>query len=153
MSKHSKFATRSSQVVETALNVGSLTPTFAGPAAQAAMLLFCVGTGGFEEDKLLSEMYLGKRFQSRKNSFNKQALMAIDAYQLAMQTHNVPLASCSASLIKRLGGEDLWTSVCQNAPLSGTGGNGSGAATAAPKAGASASALPTQISDSTQIHQ
>jgi len=150
-SKHSKFALRSSQVVETACNVASLTPSFVGPGAQAALLVFSVGTGGFEEDKLLAEMYLGKRFESRKTSFNHQALMAIDAYQLAMQTHNIPLASCSASLLKRLGGDDLWTAVCQNKPLSANGGNGSGAVTPAPKAGTSTSALPNQISESTQV--
>ncbi|HEY9790440.1 MAG TPA: hypothetical protein V6D22_08575 [Candidatus Obscuribacterales bacterium] len=115
--KHSKFALRTSQVVETACNVASLTPTLIGPAAQGALLVFSLGTGGFEEDKLLSEMYLGKRYQSRQGSIKNQALMALDAYQLAMHTHNAALGSCSASLVRRLGGEDLWRSVCLNTPL------------------------------------
>jgi hypothetical protein len=116
-SKHSKVAVGTSQVVSTVCNVASLTPTLIGPAAQGALLIFSLGTGGFEEDKLLSEMYLGKRYQSRQGSIKNQALMALDAYQLAMETHNAALGSCSASLVRRLGGENLWRAVCLNTPM------------------------------------
>jgi hypothetical protein len=111
--KHSKAAVRTSQVVSTTLNAASLTPTLIGPAAQGAMLLFSLGTGGFEEDKLITEMYLGKRYQSRQNSFHNQALMALDAYELGVQSRNIPLTSCSALLLRRLGGEDLFVAVTQ----------------------------------------
>jgi len=66
------------------------------------MLVFSLATGGFEEDKLIGEMYLGKRFQSRNDSFKSQAEMAVDSYQLAAQTHNILLAKCSEALVKRL---------------------------------------------------
>ena len=106
-SKHGKVATVSSQFVESTLSLVSLTPSFVGPAAQAALLVFFTATGGPEEDKLVSEMYLGKRFQSRRTSLSNQATMALDAYQLALATHNVPLMACSNALIRRLGGESL----------------------------------------------
>ena len=110
-SNHNKVATRGSQAVETTLNAVSLSPTMAGPAAQAALLGFFMLTGGCEEDKLISEMYLGKRIQSRKESITNQANMAIDGHQLGLATNNAPLRSCSESLIRRLGGPDLWAKI------------------------------------------
>lgn len=124
--KHSKASVVTSQVVETSLNVASLTPNFVAPAASALLLVFFLATGGPEEDKLLSEMYLGKRLQSRKTSLNNQAGMAIDAYELAMSTHNVPLLMCSESLVKRLAGNDVCSTICHNGAtgLSTVAGNG-----------------------------
>lgn len=110
-SKHGKVVTRGSQVVETALNAVSLSPTMMGPAAQGALLGFFMLTGGCEEDKLISEMYLGKRMQSRKDSFSHQASMAIEGHQLGLVTNNQPLQKCSESLVRRLGGPDLWSKV------------------------------------------
>lgn len=109
--KHKKVTAVTAQLVETSLNAVTLTPAIIGPAAQAALLVFFMATGGTEEDKLLDEMYLGKRLQSRKQSFAQQAAWAIEGYQIGILAKNQALTACSESLIKRLGGTELWTQV------------------------------------------
>ena len=146
-SNHSKVALRTSQVVETTLNIVDLSPTIIGPAAQAAMLVFSLATGGFEEDKLIGEMYLGKRFQSRNDSFKSQAEMAVDSYQLAAQTHNILLAKCSEALVKRLGGDETWKSVCQKVSLASKGDESSASLRTAPVAESATSTAEAALSD------
>ncbi len=148
--KHNKATVVTSQVVETSLSIASITPNFVAPAASAALLLFFITTGGPEEDKLLSEMYLGKRLESRKNSLNNQAGMAVDANQLAMATHNAALFKCSELLVKRLAGSNVCATVCNDpsmaTPAADAAASAQADAAAAPSAQASASAqLPAVI--------
>ncbi len=98
----SKFARASAHVVETTLGAASLTPTFVGPAAKAALVAFIMATGGPEQCKLLKELYLDKRFESRWKVLNEEAHMALENYQVAALTRNPVLLACSEALLSEM---------------------------------------------------
>ncbi len=98
----SKFAMVSSSVVQTILGAAALTPTFVGPAAKTALVAFVMATGGPEQCKLLKELYLDKRLESRWKVLNEESHMALDNYQLAMLTKNPVLLCYSESLVGQM---------------------------------------------------
>lgn len=98
----SKFARASAHVVETTLGAASLTPTFVGPAAKAALVAFIMATGGPEQCKLLKELYLDKRFESRWKVINEEAHLALENYQVAALTRNPVLLACSEALLGQM---------------------------------------------------
>ncbi len=98
----SKFAMVSSSVVQTLLGAASLTPTFVGPAAKTALVAFVMATGGPEQCKLLKELYLDKRLESRWKVLNEESHMALDNYQLAVLTKNPVLLCYSESLVGQM---------------------------------------------------
>jgi len=100
----SKFAMVSSSVVQTMLGAASMTPTFVGPAAKTALVAFVMATGGPEQCKLLKELYLDKRLESRWKVLNEEAHMAVDNYQLAVLTKNPALLCYSESIIGQMVG-------------------------------------------------
>jgi hypothetical protein len=105
-SHHGKLSRASASVIETSLNAASLTPTLIGPAAQAALLTFFMSTGGTEEDKIIREVYLDKRLQSRADAIYRKANMATNAYQTALLTHNSTLLGMSESVVKNMAGTE-----------------------------------------------
>jgi hypothetical protein len=109
--RKSKFARVSAQIVQSVLAAASLTPTFVGPAAKTALVTFVMATGGPESCKLLKELYLDKRFESRWKVLNEEAHMALENYHIAMLTHNPVLLACSESLIDQMSGGDTVHSV------------------------------------------
>lgn len=109
--QRSKFMMVSSHVVQTTLGVASLTPSFVGPAAKLALLTWVMATGGPESCKLLKELYLDKRFESRWKVINEEAHMALENYQLAILTRNPVLLACSESLIGQISGPENITEV------------------------------------------
>jgi len=102
----SKLAMVSSSVIQSTLAVGSLTPSFIGPAAKLALLTFVMATGGPESCKLMKELYLDKRFESRWKVVNEEAHMALDNYQVALLTRNPVLLACSESLVGQMTGPE-----------------------------------------------
>lgn len=104
MSKTKRVA---GKVVRTTLGAACLTPTLVGPAAQVGLTAFEVATGGPEESKLLKELYLMKRLQSRSKVLSEQAHMALSNYQLAILTKNATLLALSELMINDLAGSEL----------------------------------------------
>ncbi len=102
----SKFARTSAHVVQTTLGAAALTPTFVGPAAKAALVAFVMATGGPEQCKLLKELYLDKRFESRWKALNEETHLALENYHIAILTRNPVLLACSEALIDSMAGED-----------------------------------------------
>lgn len=102
----SKFARASSHVVQTVLGTAALTPSFVGPAAKAALVAFVMATGGPEQCKLLKELYLDKRFESRWKVLNEEAHLALENYHVAILTKNPVLLACSESIIDQMTGTD-----------------------------------------------
>lgn len=100
----SKLAMVSSQVVQVVLGSASLTPSFVGPAAKTALMAYIMATGGPEQSKLLKQLYLDKRLESRWKVLNEEAHMALDNYQLALLTKNPMLLACSESLVGQMVG-------------------------------------------------
>jgi hypothetical protein len=100
----SKFARVSAHVVETALGVAGMAPDFVGAGAKAALSTFIMATGGPEQSKVLKELYLDKRFESRWKVLTEETHLALDNYHVAILTHNSILMACSESLVKEMGG-------------------------------------------------
>jgi hypothetical protein len=103
--RKSKLSMLTSQVLQTGLGVAALTPSFIGPGAKVALLTYVMATGGPESCKLLKELYLDKRFESRCKVIGEEAHMAIDNYQIALMTRNPVLLACSESLLGQMIGE------------------------------------------------
>ncbi|MGH9548133.1 MAG: hypothetical protein ACRD3W_02115, partial [Terriglobales bacterium] len=80
----SKLAMASSHVIQATLGAASLTPTFIGPAAKTALLAYIMATGGPEQVKIMKELYLDKRFESRCKVVNEEAHLALDNYEIAI---------------------------------------------------------------------
>jgi len=106
----STFARASAHVVQTTLGAASLTPSFIGPAAKLALLSFVMATGGPEQCKLLKELYLDKRFESRWKVLNEEAHLALDNYQVAVLTRNPVLLACSESVVEQMAGAQVVSS-------------------------------------------
>lgn len=100
----SKFAMVSSHIVETTLGAASLTPSFVGPAAKVALLAFVMATGGPESCKLMKELYLDKRFESRWKVVDQEAHLVLDNYHVAILTRNPTLLAFSESLVGEMAG-------------------------------------------------
>lgn len=107
----SKFARTSAHVIETTLGVAALTPDLVGPAAKAALVAFVMSTGGPEQCKLLKELYLDKRLESRAKALNEQAHLALDNYQVALLTHNPVLLACAESMVQEITGDSTINAV------------------------------------------
>lgn len=100
----SKFSMVTSQVVQTTLGIASITPSFIGPAAKVALLSFVMATGGPESCKLMKELYLDKRFESRCQVTTEEAHLAVENYHVAMLTRNPVLLAFSESMIADMAG-------------------------------------------------
>lgn len=107
----SKFARASAHIVQTTLGAAALTPSFVGPAAKAALVTFVMATGGPEQCKLLKELYLDKRFESRWKVINEEAHLALENYHIAVLTRNPVLLAASESIIDQMAGEDTVKSI------------------------------------------
>jgi hypothetical protein len=79
-----------------------MSPTFVAPAAQVAWTTFVMVNGGPEEAKLLKEIYLDRRFESRWKMFNQEAGQAVTSYNTAMMTKNATLATVSQLLLDNM---------------------------------------------------
>lgn len=104
--QRSKGAMIASHIVETTLGAASLTPTFIGPAAKAALLAFVMATGGPESCKLMKELYLDKRFESRCKVVAEETHIALENYHVALLTRNPCLLALSESLVGEMTGPE-----------------------------------------------
>ncbi len=104
--QRSKGAMIASHVVETTLGAASLTPTFIGPAAKVALLAFVMATGGPESCKLMKELYLDKRFESRCKVVAEETHIALENYHVALLTRNPCLLALSESLVGEMTGPE-----------------------------------------------
>jgi hypothetical protein len=102
--QHSRLARASAHVVQMTLGAAALTPNFIGPAAKAALVAYVTATGGPEQSKLLKELYLDKRFESRWRVLNEQAHLALENYQVGVLTHNAPLVAASQAVVEQMSG-------------------------------------------------
>lgn len=102
----SKFTMVSASIIETVLGAGALTPTFIGPACKLALLTFIMSTGGPELSKVMKELYLDKRLESRFAVFSEETHLALESYQLGLLTKNPLLLALSESLITEMVGPE-----------------------------------------------
>lgn len=102
----SKLMRTTGKVVETTLGIAAFTPTLVGPAAQLGLMAFILATGGPEEDKLMKELYLDKRLQSRATVLNQKAVMALSNYQTGILTRNPVVMALAESLVADMSGAE-----------------------------------------------
>lgn len=104
--QHTTVTNAAHRLVRVTLNVASLTPNFVGPASQAVLFGYVMLSGGSEQSKIMKELYMGKRLQSRANLLNQEAELAIHQYQLGSATNNLALVACSELMVSHLVGPD-----------------------------------------------
>jgi hypothetical protein len=102
--RHKKGALGAQRVTRTALSAASLTPSIVGPVAQVFLFGEILGTGGTEQDKLLKELYIDKRLESRVGLLTDLSHMAIYYHHVGVSTHNKVLQASSKSLLTSLVG-------------------------------------------------
>ena len=92
------------RVLETAFSaVTWLGPGIGIPAAaECARLLVVACTGGSEEDKMIKELYIDKRLQSRCDAITGEMQMSMTSYQMGVLQTNTVLCHCSRAIINEL---------------------------------------------------
>jgi hypothetical protein len=73
--------------------------------------------GGSEPKKLLRELYLDKRIESRYRTINEESQLAITNYQLAVARHNATLLTCAESVLSQLVGPECIADVLDQSVL------------------------------------
>ncbi|CAN5514348.1 hypothetical protein BH11CYA1_BH11CYA1_02570 [soil metagenome] len=116
-----------SGVVQGALGVAGLAPSFVGPAAQIVKTAFILSTGGSEENKLYKEVFLFKRLEVRSRTINHLATSSIRNYNIGTLTNRPFLAAYSKALMEQMTDQatiakiikgDTGTKLSSNAPTS-----------------------------------
>ncbi len=103
---HSKLALASAKVINTTLAIAMFSPTVVSPAAQICQFVYQMATGGPEDSKLLAELYLDKRLESRFNRLKQESNQAVNAYNNALLTKNPILLGYSESMISSMASEE-----------------------------------------------
>lgn len=103
---HSKLAMASAKVINTTLAIAMFSPTVVSPAAQIFQFVYQMATGGPEDSKLLTELYLDKRLESRFNRLKQESNQAVNAYNSALLTRNPILLGYSESMISSMASEE-----------------------------------------------
>jgi hypothetical protein len=103
----SNFSRASSKLINTGLSLIAFSPTIASPAAQTAQFIFVACTGGPEEKKLLKEVYLDRRFESRFERLSQESIIAVNNYNSAILTHNPILFECTQIVMEGLSSSEM----------------------------------------------
>jgi hypothetical protein len=103
---HSKLALASAKMINTTLAIAMFSPTVVSPAAQIFQFVYQMATGGPEDSKLLAELYLDKRLESRFNRLKQESNQAVNAYNNALLTKNPILLGYSESMISSMSTEE-----------------------------------------------
>ncbi|MDR3614123.1 MAG: hypothetical protein P4L53_11220 [Candidatus Obscuribacterales bacterium] len=72
--------------------------------AEAASTAFVMATGGPEENKILAELYFGKRMEIRRKRIADEVRLAMSNYDKALMTHNGPQLAMSEIVLADLVG-------------------------------------------------
>lgn len=103
----SKAAMAAGKIIEGSLGAACLVPSFVGPGAQVALTAYEMATGGSEENKLLRQIYLGKRRESRVRMLERKAQLALHNYEIGKASHNLVLMAVSESILDEMAGQSV----------------------------------------------
>jgi hypothetical protein len=109
----------SGHVIEATLGMASLVPNVLGPASQGCLMTYEMANGGTEENKLIKELYLEKRLQSRCRLLVEEAHLVIDTCESALMAHNYSLAALCKAVMIDLGDERTVASVLNSDSATG----------------------------------
>jgi hypothetical protein len=116
---HGKVANMAAGAIEanlSALTILSGNP-FASLAAEGANTAFVMTTGGPEENKILKELYFGRRLEIRRKRINDETQLALTNYQKALLTHNAPQLAMSEMVLSELVGPEKIAMVLEHDPV------------------------------------
>ena len=116
---HSKLANFTASVIEadlSAITIFSGNP-LASVAAEGVSTAFVMSTGGPEENKILKELYYGRRLEIRRKRISDEAQMALSNYEKAILTHNPSQLAMSEIVLAELVGPDKIPDVLARDPI------------------------------------
>ncbi len=105
---HGKVFNFTASVVESQLAATSFlagTPLI-GAGAELLNTAFVMSTGGPEENKILKELYFGRRMEIRRKRISDEVQLALANYEKALLTHNGTLLASSEAVLAQLVGPD-----------------------------------------------
>jgi hypothetical protein len=116
---HGKLANFAASVVEA--NLSAVTVLSGSPmislAAEGANTVFVMTTGGPEENKILKELYFGRRLEIRRKRISDETELALTNYEKALLTHNGPQLAISEIVLAELVGPEKIASVLEHDPI------------------------------------
>lgn len=98
-------------VIQTVLGLTSMMPDTVAPVSEVAMMVYDTLRGGTEEEKLMKELYLERRLQSRRQTLTDLAEIVMDSYEDAAKMGNLRLAIFAKSLMTEYGDAETTESV------------------------------------------
>jgi len=116
---HGKLANYAASMVEanlSAMTVLSGNP-FASAAAEGVNTAFVMSTGGPEENKILHELYYGRRLEIRRKRLSDEAQLALSNYEKALLTHNSPQLAMSEIMFAGLVGPEKISLLLDRDPI------------------------------------
>jgi hypothetical protein len=119
---HGKLFNFTASVVES--NLAAMTVLCGSPftalGAESLSTAFVMSTGGPEENKILKELYFGRRIEIRRKKISDEVELALKNYEKALLTHNGPLLAASEALLAELVGPDAIAKVLEHDPVNDT---------------------------------
>jgi hypothetical protein len=86
-------------------------------AAEGASTAFVMATGGPEENKILKELYFGRRLEIRRKRISDETELALMNYEKALLTHNGPQLAMSEVVLAQLVGPERIPTVLERNPI------------------------------------
>jgi hypothetical protein len=86
-------------------------------AAEGLSTAFVMSTGGPEENKILKELYYGRRLEIRRKRISDEAELALVNYEKALLTHNAPQLAMSEVVLAQLVGPERIATVLECQPI------------------------------------
>lgn len=116
---HGKLANFTASMVEA--NLAAVTVLSGSPmislAAEGASTLFVMSTGGPEENKILKELYFGRRLEIRRKRIAEETELALTNYEKGLLTHNGPQLALSEVVLSQLVGPEKIADVLERDPI------------------------------------
>jgi hypothetical protein len=116
---HGKIANCTASVVEA--NLAALTVLSGSPfislASEGASTAFVMTTGGPEENKILQEIYYGRRLEIRRKRISDETNLALTNYEKGLLTHNKPQLAMSEIVLANLVGPEKIPELLERDPV------------------------------------
>ncbi len=116
---HGKLANFTASLVEA--NLAAATILSGNPlvslAAEGASTAFVMSTGGPEENKILKELYFGRRLELRRKRISDETELALTNYEKGFLTHNGPQLAMSEVVLAELVGPERIATVLEHDPI------------------------------------
>jgi hypothetical protein len=116
---HGKFFNATAGAVESTLS--GMTIMSGNPlisiGAEAANTAFVMATGGPEENKILKDIYFGRRMEIRRKRISDEVQLALSNYEKAQFTHNKAQLAISEIVLGQVVGPDALAEILERDPV------------------------------------